>query len=148
MFGSLPSTRLRVFMRALLALATALTPVATLGVWSTLPGIADNTTFELAELPPLPRMDSKQSVPVADMSETNRQLWFKILSSTSLKRFAELLQQDPDSLAALNQVPVSKVFEPGTWLALPASARIVAVTLSSLDPSSERQALPVAAHLR
>ena len=92
MFSSLPSTRLRVYMRALFALATALSPVVTLGVWSTLPGIADNATFELAELPPLPRVDSKAAVALVDTSEANRRLWFKVLSSTSLKRFAELLQ--------------------------------------------------------
>ena len=145
MFGSLPSTRLRLYMRTLFALATALSPVVTLGVWSTLPGIADNATFELAELPPLPRVDSKTAVPLADTSESNRQLWFKVLSSTSLKRFAELLQVEPNELAALNKVSVSKVFEPGSWLALPASSRVVAVTLSSLDRSSEQEALPVSA---
>ena len=145
MFGSLPSTRLRVFMRALLALATALTPVATLGVWSTLPGIADNTTFELAELPPLPGGNSEEAVALDKTSESSEKLWFKVLSSTSLKRFAELLQQDPDALASLNKVPVSQVFERGAWLAMPASARVVAITLSSLDRSSERQALPVSA---
>ena len=132
-------------MRALLALATALTPVATLGVWSTLPGIADNATFDLAELPPLPGGNSEEAVALDKTSETSEKLWFKVLSSTSLKRFAELLQQEPDALASLNKVPASKVFEPGAWLAMPASARVVAITLSSLDRSSERQALPVSA---
>ena len=57
MFGSLPSTRLRVFMRAPLALAAAVSPVLSLGLWASLPGNADNATFELAELPPLPALD-------------------------------------------------------------------------------------------
>ena len=132
-------------MRALLALATALTPVVSLGVWSTLPGIADNATFELAELPPLPGVDSQADVSPTITSDPDRQLWFKVVSSTSLKRFAELLQQEPNVLATLNNVPVSNVFEPGTWLALPDSSRVVAVTLSSLDRATERETLPVSA---
>ena len=56
MFGSLPSTRLSGFMRATLALAAAVTPVLSLSLWSSLPGIADNATFDLAELPPLPAL--------------------------------------------------------------------------------------------
>ena len=59
MFGSLPSTRLRVFMRASLALAAAVSPCCCHWVCGApLPGIADNATFELAELPPLPALDA------------------------------------------------------------------------------------------
>ena len=145
MFASLPSTRHGVFMRALLALATAVTPVLSLGVWSALPGIADNATFELAELPPLPALESPEPVALATTTEAPSQLWFKVVSSTSLKRFSELLRVEVQVLASLNSVPQSHVFESGAWLSLPDSSRVVAVTLSSLDRSSERQTLPVSA---
>ena len=145
MFGSLPSTRLWGFMRALLALATAVTPVVALGVWSSLPGIADNATFDLAELPPLPAVESTETVGPISKVETNEKLWFNVVSSTSLIRFADLLQLDPKALASLNKVSASHVFEPGSWLALPDSARVIAVTLSSLDRSSESTTVPVTA---
>ena len=145
MFGSLPSARLLGFMRALLAVATAVTPVVTLGVWSTLPGIADNTTFNLAELPPLPAVDSSELISLATKTDTTTRLWFKVLSSTPLQRFADLLRLDAQNLATLNSVSVSHVFEPTSWLALPDSARVVAVTLSSLDRASESKTLPVTA---
>jgi len=145
MFGSLPSTRLWGFMRTLLALATAVTPVLALGAWSTLPGIADNATFNLAELPPLPAVDSKNVDSPISKAETTDQLWFKVVSSTSLIRFADLLQLDRKTLASLNRVPVTHVFEPGGWLSFPDSARVVAVTLSSLDRSSERNTIPLSA---
>lgn len=146
MFGSLPSAGLWVFMRALLALATAVTPVVTLGVWNTLPGIADNATFNLAELPPLPSLDTSESISLASSTEnSSTQLWFRVESSTSLKRFADLLQLDISSLSKLNKVPSSHVFESGTWLTFPDSARVVAVTLPSLDRASERHTPPVSA---
>ena len=145
MFASLPSTRHGVFMRALLALATAVTPVVSLGVWSALPGIADNATFELAELPPLPALETSQPVALATTTEAPSQLWFKVVSSTSLKRFSELLRVEVQVLASLNSVSQSHVFESGAWLSLPDSSRVVAVTLSSLDRSSERETLPVSA---
>ncbi len=145
MFGSLPSTRLGVFMRALLALATAVTPVVSLGVWTALPGIADNATFELAELPPLPALTAPDPVPVVSNAETSSQLWFKVAESTSLHRFSNLLKLDSKVLATLNNVPETHLFKSGSWLTLPGSVRFVAVTLSSLDQTSERQSLPVSA---
>ena len=145
MFGSLPSARLLGFMRALLAVATAVTPVLTLGVWSSLPGIADNATFNLAELPPLPVVESPEPVSLASTTDTTTRLWFKVLSSTPLNRFADLLRLDAQKLATLNSVSPDHVFEPTSWLALPDSARVVAVTLSSLDRASERKTLPVSA---
>lgn len=145
MFGSLPSTRLRDFMRALLALATAVTPVVAVGAWSSLPGIADNSTFELAELPPLPAVESLDSDPPSNNSDTEltSRLWFTVSASTPLKRFAELLRLDTTALTNLNKVPASHVFAAGSWIALPDSARVVAVTLSSLDRDSERQTPPL-----
>ena len=152
-------------MRALLALATAVTPVVALGVWTSLPGIADNATFNLAELPPLPAVDSPEafspisklelsnvegsnvegSKPHAGKTNADDQLWFSVVSSTTLSRFADLLQLDPQALASLNKVSTSHVFEPGSWLSLPDSARVVAVTLSSLDRSSLRNTPPISA---
>ena len=59
-------------MRALLALATAVTPVVALGVWTSLPGIADNATFNLAELPPLPAVDSPEAFsPISKVELSN-----------------------------------------------------------------------------
>ena len=132
-------------MRALLALAAAVTPVVSLGVWSALPGIADNATFELAELPPLPALDASDTVPVISKAEISNQIWFKVLRSTSVRRFSELLNLDAQVLATMNNVAPSHVFESGNWFALPHSSRDVALTLSSLHQSSERQTLPVAA---
>jgi len=77
MFGSLPSTRLRVFMRASLALAAAVSPVLSLGLWASLPGIADNATFELAELPPLPALDAPVINAVVSKAEPKNPVWFK-----------------------------------------------------------------------
>ena len=145
MFGSLPSTRLRVFMRAPLALAAAVSPVLSLGLWASLPGIADNATFELAELPPLPALDAPKINAVVSKAEPKNPVWFKVVRETSLRRFAELFSLDREALAALNNVPSSHVFAKESWLSLPRSARVVAVTLSSLKRSSERQTLPVAA---
>ena len=145
MFGSLPSTRLRVFMRASLALAAAVAPVVSLGVWSSLPGIADNATFDLAELPPLPALDSQDAVSVVSKAKSTNPVWFKVVRATSLRRFSELLNIDLEVLATLNNVPQSHVFEKENWLSLPESARTVAVTLSSLKRFSERQTPPVAA---
>ena len=132
-------------MRALFALATAVTPVVTLGVWSSLPGIADNTTFNLAELPPLPALASSDVPSPISKAEPTDPLWFNVVESTSLFRFADLLQLDTKVLATLNKVSASHVFEPGSWLSIPDSSRVVAVTLSSLDRSSERNTLPVSA---
>ena len=109
MFGSVPSTRQWGFMRALFALATAVTPVVALGVWTSVPGIADNATFNLAELPPLPAVDSPEafspiskvepsklglsnvegsnvagSKPHAGKTNAVDQLWFSVVSSTTL----------------------------------------------------------------
>jgi LysM repeat protein len=146
MFGSLPSTRLRVFMHASLALAAAVTPVLSLGLWSSLPGIADNATFDLAELPPLPALSPNDSVAVISKKvESSKHVWFQVVRETSLKRFAELLKLDYEVLASLNNVPSSHVFEKESWLSLPDSERVVAVTLSSLNRSSERQTLPMVA---
>jgi LysM repeat protein len=145
MFGSLPSTRLRVFMRASLALAAAVAPVVSLGLWSSLPGIADNATFELAELPPLPAIELSDSIAAGNKAKTTASVWFKVVRATSLRRFSELFKLDPEVLATLNNVPSSHVFEKESWLSLPGSARAVAVTLSSLKRTSERQTLPVAA---
>ena len=145
MFGSLPSTRLSGFMRATLALAAAVTPVLSLGLWSSLPGIADNATFDLAELPPLPALSPNNPVAVVSKVDSSSQLWFQVVRATSLRRFAELLKLDREVLASLNTVPSSHVFEKESWFSLPESARVVAVTLSSLNLSSERQTLPVAA---
>ena len=132
-------------MRASLALAAAVTPVMSLGLWSTLPGIADNVTFELADLPPLPALDTPAAVDSVSEANTTNQIWFKVVRETSLRRFAELLKLEQDVLATLNNRPASHVFESGTWFVLPDSVRAVAVTLSSLNPSSERQKFPVAA---
>lgn len=143
MSGSLLSTRLRGFMRALLALATAVTPAVALGVWSTLPGIADNATFNLAELPPLPALDSTEGSSELLEDDFADQLRFKVVASTSLTRFADLLQLDPKTLASLNKVTESHVFKPDSWLSLPDSSRTVAVTLTSLDRSSVLKTFPV-----
>ena len=139
-------------MRALLVLATAVTPVVALGVWSTLPGIADNDTFDLAELPPLPALESNDSSLDLDKSSldpkvsTDSQLrWFKVAATTPLENFAEFLQQDPEALAELNKTSVTHVFAPGSWVALPESARSIAVTLTTLNRDSELAALPVSA---
>ena len=145
MFGSLPSTRLRVFMRASLALAAAVSPVVSLGLWSSLPGFADNATFDLAELPPLPALSPNDSIAVVSKVESSSQIWFKVVRATSLRRFAELLKLDREVLASLNNVPSSHVFEKESWLSLPDFARVAAVTLSSLNHSSERQTLPIVA---
>jgi len=130
-------------MRALLALATAVTPAVALGVWSTLPGIADNATFNLAELPPLPALDAADVASSVKEDTVVDQLWLKVVASTKLTRFADLLQLDAETLARLNKVKTNHVFEPGSWLTLPNSNRVVAVTLSSLDRSSIRKTLPV-----
>jgi len=143
MFGSLPSTRLGDSMRALLALATAVSPVMTLGLWSTLPGIADNATFNLAELPPLPATDPTEAVSEISKVGSEVRLWFNVRSSTSLIRFADLLQLTPKELSRMNNVGISHIFEPGSWLSLSDSSRVIAVTLSSLDASSERNTPPV-----
>ena len=86
MFGSLPSTRLSGFMRATLALAAAVTPVLSLGLWSSLPGIADNATFDLAELPPLPALSPNNPVAVVSKVDSSTQVWFQVLRATSLRR--------------------------------------------------------------
>ena len=145
MFGSLPSTRLSGFMRATLALAAAVTPVLSLGLWSSLPGIADNATFDLAELPPLPALSPNNPVAVVSKVDSSSQVWFQVVRATSLRRYAELLKLDREQLASLNNVPSSHVFEKESWLSLPDSARVVAVTLSSLSRSSERETLPLVA---
>ena len=56
-------------MRAPLALAAAVSPVLALGLWASLPGIADNDTFELAELPPLPGLDPPKTNAVLSKAE-------------------------------------------------------------------------------
>ena len=145
MFGLLPSTRHSGFMRATLALAAAVTPVLSLGLWSSLPGIADNATFDLAELPPLPPLSPNEPAAVVSKVESSSQIWFKVVRATSLRRFAELLKLDREVLSSLNNVPSSHVFEKESWLSLPDFARVVALTLSSLNHSSERQTLPMVA---
>ena len=130
-------------MRATLALAAAVTPMLSLGLWSALPGIADNTTFDLSDLPPLPPLDVVEPV-ATNTAGSTKQLWFEVVRSTSLKRFAELFKLELDVLATLNNVPDSHVFEKESWLTLPGSSRAVAVTLSSLKRNSERQTPPVA----
>ena len=132
-------------MRASLALAAAVTPVMSLGLWISLPGIADNATFDLSELPPLPALDPYDSNVVISKSNSAISLWYKVVRDTSLKRFAELLQLDLEVLATLNNVPSSHVFENGSWLSLPGSHSNVAVTLSALNWTSERQTLPLTA---
>ena len=119
MFGSLLSTRLSGFMRATLALAAAVTPVLSLSLWNSLPGIADNDTFDLAELPPLPALSSYDHVADVSNVESSSQIWFKVVRATSLRRFAELLKLDREQLASLNNVPSSHVFEKESWLSLP-----------------------------
>ena len=57
-------------MRASLALAAAVAPVVSLGLWSSLPGIADNATFDLAELPPLPAFNRSDSIAVGSNAKT------------------------------------------------------------------------------
>ncbi len=132
-------------MRATLALAAAVTPILSLGLWVSLPGIADNATLDLTELPPLPALPPNDSVAVASKVDSSSQVWFKVVRATSLRRFAELLKLDREVLASLNNVPSSHVFEKESWLTLPNSARVVAVTLSSLNHSSERKTLPMVA---
>ena len=136
MFGSLLSTRLRVFMRAPLALAAAVSPVLSFGLWASLPGIADNATFELAELPPLPALDAPVINVDVSKAEPTNPVWFEVVRETSLRRFAELFKLDREALATLNNVPSSHVFAKESWLSLPRSARVVAVTLSSLKRNS------------
>ena len=97
-------------MRASLALAAAVAPVVSLGLWSSLPGIADNATFDLAELPPLPALSLNDPVAVVSKVESTSQIWFKVVRDTSLRRFAELLKLDREALASLNNVPSSHVF--------------------------------------
>ena len=143
MFGSLPSTRLKGFRRATLALAAAVTPFLSLGLWSSLPGIADNATFDLAELPPLPDLSPNDPVAVVSKVDSSNQVWFQVVRATSLRRFAEQMKLDREVLASLNNVSSSHVFEKDSWLSLPDSARSFAVTLSSLNQSSERQTLPL-----
>ena len=132
-------------MRASLALAAAVAPVMSLGLWSTLPGIADNATFDLAELPPLPALDLSDSIALSSEDKTTTPVWFKVVRATSLRRFSVQFKLDPEVLAKLNKVPSSHVFERESWLSVPGSARSIAVTLSSLNLTSERQTLPVAA---
>ena len=81
-------------MRAPLALAAAVTPVLSLGLWASLPGIADNATFELAELPPLPVHDPPKINAVVSKDEQTNPVWFKVVRATSLRRFAELFKLD------------------------------------------------------
>ena len=132
-------------MRATLALAAAVTPVLSLGLWSSLPGIADNATFDFAELPPLPALPPNNPVAVVSKVDSSSQVWFQVVRATSLRRYAELLKLDREELASVNNVPSSHVFEKESWLSVPDSARVVAVTLSSLNRSSERQTLPLVA---
>ena len=126
-------------MRATLALAAAVTPVLSLGMWSSLPGIADNATFDLAELPPLPALSPNNPVAVVSKVDSSSQVWFQVVRATSLRRYAELLKLDRAELASLNNVPSSHVFEKESWLSLPDSARVVAVTLSSLNRSRKQR---------
>ena len=130
-------------MRASLALAAAVAPVVSLGLWSSLPGIADNATFDLAELPPLPALDLSDSIAVSSKVKTTPPVSFKVVRATSLRRFSKQFKLDPEVLATLNNVPSSHVFETESWLSLPGSARSIAVTLSALKRTSERQTLPV-----
>ena len=66
-------------MRASLALAAAVTPVVSFGLWTSLPGIADNATFDLAELPPLPALDLSDSIAVSSTAKTTTSVCFKVV---------------------------------------------------------------------
>lgn len=129
-------------MRVSLLLATAATPLLSLGIWSSLPSFADNTRFNLAELPPLPELNvaSQESVETFE-----QKLWFQVREETALKTYAGYFSLGSKALAELNGTDIDHVFPAGSWLSVPRGLRRVAVTLSSLDQSTERTYAPMPA---
>ena len=117
-------------------------PVFSLAVWSGLPGQADSRNFILAELPPLPEVESGAEVQ-GDEQTTTR--WYRLTQRTALSRLASSLGVDVQSLAALNDQPMNHVFESGTWFAVSSDRSDAASKLVSVAADSVRNAPPVIA---
>ena len=120
-------------MRSLLLLAHAAVPLVTLSIWSSLPGQADNNTFQIAELPPLPEDTQQLSESTSSQSDRSslKTLWFKTSSSIPLVELAESLDLDPESFAQLNQLSVGYVFKKGSHFAIPESRKDAAAELTT-----------------
>ena len=119
-------------MRSLLLLAHAAVPLVTLSIWSSLPGQADNNTFQIAELPPLPQDTQvlSESAQVRSDSESSKTLWFKTSSRVSLIELAESLDLDPEIFAQLNKLSLEYVFKKGSRFAVPDTLKDAAAELT------------------
>lgn len=129
-------------MRSIAVIAASMAPLFSLAVWSGLPGQADSRVFTLAELPPLPAVESALGSKAVEQSTT---IWYRITKRTSLSQLASSLGVDVKSLAALNDQPMNHVFESGTWFAVSSERSSVASMLVSVEADSARNAPPVAA---
>ena len=118
-------------MRSLLLLAHAAVPLVTLSVWSSLPGQADNNTFQIAELPPLPKETDQLSNSSKNQSDisSSQTLWFKTVSNISLVELADSLDLDAKSFAQLNNLSVGHVFKKGSRFAVPDTRKDAAAEL-------------------
>ncbi|MEC8441813.1 MAG: LysM peptidoglycan-binding domain-containing M23 family metallopeptidase [Cyanobacteriota bacterium] len=129
-------------MRSVAVVAASVAPMFSLAVWSGLPGQADSRHFSLAELPPLPAVETSVESSGAEQSTT---LWYQLTRRTALSQLAASLDVDVQSLAALNDQPMNHVFESGTWFAVSSDRRSVASMLVSVASDSARSAPPVIA---
>ena len=117
-------------------------PLFTLAVWSGLPGQADSRHFILAELPPLPAVESGAESHGDDQPTTR---WYRLTRQTTLTQLATSLGVDVQSLADLNDQPMNHVFESGTWFAVSSDRSAAASTLGSVAADSVRTTPPVIA---
>ena len=120
-------------MRSLLLLFHAAVPLLTLSIWSSLPGQADNKTFQIAELPPLPEETRQVSDIDRSKSGTSQSgvLRFKISRSISLVELAETYDLDPEEFAELNEQSVEYVFKKGDEYTLPSTRKDAAAELTN-----------------
>ena len=115
-------------------------PLFATAVWSGLPGQADSRNFTIAELPPLPAVESGADSQ-GDEQPTTR--WYRLTRRTALSQLATSLGVDVQSLAALNDQPMNHVFESGTWFAVSSDRSDAASKLVSVAADSVRNAPPV-----
>ncbi|BEV36264.1 M23 family metallopeptidase [Synechococcus sp. M16CYN] len=128
-------------MRALLLLVSATSPLITFLIWSNLPGQADNNTFNPIE-PPLLSLKTSQPSKTRALSRfgatSGLSVWFQLTRKNSLTRLATTLGLHSESLAELNNLPISHVFGTKSWIIIPDSVDSLATRLVDIDYKSKR----------
>ena len=128
-------------MRTAFIFAAATAPLACVGLWSALPGLATDGREAIPELPPVPvASTATRHAPSQEL------IYVRLRSPLSMLRLGASLGIDPDLLARLNGTSSKTELPKGRWCSVPAQYRSRLLMLNTIDAGSVRSTPPSAAN--